>query len=323
MSYKNLLLRSRRDTWLLRGIAAVISLLLWITVLGGKKMEITKKVVLDYQLPKELVIANQAPHEVTFRVTGPRALIREVEDRAKSIPIDLSAAKVGDYEVVIREEMLELPLGLKVVSVSQSSIPLRLDRMATKRVPMRPVFAGQLPVGLKVVSLTFKPSTVEIHGASQKVVGIDAVPTEPISLSANSLRQEFEVKLNLDDLSGVSVEEPFRVVHLVAELEGSLSRKWLKNVPITLRVRSGGSTRVVQDPGSLGIRLRPSVVNFLLEGADKVVSKLKSSDVEVWAEIPELKAGTVRSRLDWRLSPDVRVVKRTSDWVDVVVPPLQ
>lgn len=35
--------RARRDTWLLRGAAFVISVMLWMTVLGGKKIEMTKK----------------------------------------------------------------------------------------------------------------------------------------------------------------------------------------------------------------------------------------------------------------------------------------
>lgn len=320
---RDIWLRSRRDLWLLRAIAAVISLLLWITVLGGKKMEISKKVALDYQLAKDLVVASDPPREVTFRISGPRAFIREIEEKPMSIPIELGQARAGDYEVQIQENMLDVPLGLKVISVSQSTIALRLDRVATKTVPVRTYFPPGGPEGLRVISVTSKPSTVELRGPQQRLAALESVPTEAITLSSNSLRQEFEVKLDLKDLPGVTLEDGQPIVHVVAELEGSLSRKWVREIPVGLRVKGRGAPRTIPEPASLGIRMRPGNVAFLLEGPEPIVSKLRAGDVEVWAEIPELKAGSHRARLAWRLSPDLRVVKRSTDWAEVTVPPLR
>lgn len=313
--------RARRDTWLLRGAAFVISVMLWMTVLGGKKVEMTKKITLDYQLPKGLVISNQAPREVIFRVSGPRAFLKEIEDREMSIGIDLSTANVGDYEVPIREDMLDVPLGLRVLSVSQQTIPIKIERVVPKRVPIRAVFSGQLPPGIKISNVTLKPSTVEVKGAPSRLQTIESVPSEPITPTPNSLRQEFDVRLSLLELPGVFIEEAARVVHVVAELEGSLSRRWFTGIPVAVRVGSGPSAKFV-DPGPIGIRLKPGKVNFWLEGPDDVINKLKLKDIEVWAEIPALKFGRYKSRLDWRLAPELRVVKRSSDMVDVNVPVL-
>jgi len=314
--------RARRDVWLLRFAAFVISIMLWLTVLGGKRIEINKTISLDYQLPKNLVISNQAPKEVSFRVVGPRAFMKEYEERDIVIGIDLSNSNPGDYEVPISEERLDVPLGLRVVSVSQTTIPLKLERAVPKRVPIRAVFSGQLPDGIKIVSVTLKPSTVEVKGALSRLQSIDAVPTEPISPSPNSLRQEFDVKLSLAELPGIFVEDQATYVHVVAELEGSLSRKWFRDIQVGLRIGSGRSAKAVDATG-LGIRMKPSLVSFLLEGPDVIISKLKASDIEVWAEIPGLRGGAYRSRLDWRLAPELRVVRRSGDWVDVVVPPLK
>ena len=313
--------RSRRDLWLLRGVALVISVLLWVTVLGGKKIEMTKRISLDYQLPKGLVIANQVPREVTFRVAGPRAFLKELQERSVTIPIDLSKGRPGDYEVVVREDMLDVPLGLRVVSISQSSIPLKLDKVASKRVPIRAVFSGQLPSDMKVKTVTLKPSTVEIQGAVSRLQSIDVVPTEAISLSPNSLKQDLEVNLSIADLPGVSVADEDKVVQASIEIEGSLTRRLFHKILIGVKVGTGNTAKFV-DAAGLGIRLRPDRVNFLLEGANKVIESLRDSDIEVWAEIPQLKGGTYKSRLVWRLAPDVRVVRRSSDWAEVVVPPL-
>ncbi len=311
----------RRDTWLLRIAALVISIMLWISVLGGKKVEINKTVVLDYQVPKSLVISNQVPKEIIVRVTGPRAILKEYEAREIVLSVELPSA-VGEYDISVPEEKLDFPLGIKVLSISPSVIPIRLERLIPKRVPIRAVFSGQLPDGIKIVSVTLKPSTVEIRGAPSRLSAIDAIPTEAITPTANSLRQDFDVKLSVSDLPGVVVDEQSRFVHVVAELEGSLSRKWFKEIPIGLRVGSGRNAKQVDATG-LGIRIRPQGVSFLIEGPDPMISKLKASDLDVWAEIPSLKAGSFKSRLDWRLAPELRVVKRSSDLVDVVVPPLK
>jgi YbbR domain-containing protein len=314
--------RARRDTWLLRAAAMVISIMLWMTVLGGKKVEMTKKIPLDYQLPKGLVISNQVPREVSYRVAGPRAFLKEIEDREMTIGIDLTSFNVGEYEVPIREDMLDVPLGLRVLSVSQSTIPLKIERVVPKWVPIRAVFAGQLPAGIRIARVTLKPSTVEIRGAPSRLQSIESVPTEPITPSPNSLKQETDVRLSMLELPGIHVDEGAKVVHVVAELEGSLSRKWIQNVPITVRIGAGRNAKYV-DPTTLGIRIKPATVNFILEGPDEVISKLKPKDVEVWAEIPALKQGRYKARLDWRLAPELRVVKRSTDSVEVVVPQLQ
>ena len=311
----------KRDLWILRLVAFLISVLLWITVLGGKKVEVTKKVFLDYQLPKNLVIANQFPREVTFRFSGPRAFIKDIEERNIVIPVDLKAVRIGEIEFILREDLIDVPLGLKVISFSPAAIPLKIDRAVTKRVPIRPVFSGQLPEGMKITGITLRPSTVEVRGAQSRLLTIESVPTEPISLSSNSLKQEIDAQLSLVDYPGIYLDDQARFVHVSAELEGAIERKWIKQVPVMLRVGTGARGKSV-DASTLGIQIRPKTIDFWLEGPSSVLSKMTNLDIQVWAEIPVLKGGSYRSRLDWTLNPDIRVVRRSADLVDVVVPPL-
>jgi YbbR domain-containing protein len=320
MRPNRLFARPRKDVWLLRAVALVISVILWMTVLGGKRIEIAKTIALDYQLPEHLVISNQAPREVSFRVAGPRAFLKEVEERVMSLPIDLRNAQQGDYEVVIRPDMLDLPLGLSVVSVSQQTIPLKLDRAAWKRVPIRAVFGNQLPEGFKVTSVTLKPSTVEIRGPESRLRSIDSVNTEGITLTGDSLTQVFDVNLNLKELPGVQIEDQYKVVNVTINLQGSLSRKWFRKIPVLVRVGDASRGGKPVPAKTYRIRTNPGDVSFLLEGPDPVISDITNQDLEVWAEIPELKEGNYRVRLDWGLPPELRVVRRSTDWVEVVVP---
>jgi len=308
--------RTYRDLWLLRAVALIISILLCLTVLGGKRVEIIKKFQLDYQLKKGLVLGNQAPQEVQVRVIGPRAFMKEFQDRQSSIPIDLTKFQAGDFEVPLKEEMFDVPLGIKVLSMSQNGIPLRIDYLSSKRVPIRAVFAPGLGEDLKVKSVTFKPSTVEIQGSRGRLITIDAIPTEAMVISNDNAKQDVEVKLTTSDFPGVSIREIDRMVQASIEVEGELVQRLFAKIPIEIRVGSGAQMKII-DSLKRGVKLHPEFASFTLEGSAKKILQMTHEDIEAWVEIPVAKNGLQRSKLVWKLSPDVRVVKRSTDWVDV------
>jgi YbbR domain-containing protein len=311
--------RTRRDLWLFRAVAFFISIILWMTVLGGERVEVGKVIYLDYQLPEHLMISNSAPREIQLRVAGPQAFIKDYEARKITRMVDLSASQQGEYEVTITEQMLDLPIGLHLVSNSTPQILVRLDRAAWKRVPVRAVFSGTLPEGFRVTNVTLKPSTVEVRGPETRLRSIDSLATEGISLASDSLIQEFDSKVSLKDHPGVLVDEQNQVVHVSVQLEGSLARRSVDEIPVRVRL-SGSSGRRMLNLRRLGIRVTPAAVSFLLEGPEEVMRNLDKEKVDVWAELPEFKEGIQRVRLDWGLPPGVRVVKRSTDWVEVQVP---
>lgn len=311
--------RRSRELWLLRIVSFFISILLWVFVLGGKQVEISKEIALEYQLPPGLTLATQPPKTINVTVSGPPVFLRDFQDRKILLGIDLRAQKAGESEIAIREEQFDLPLGLKLTSLSISALKIRLERLAVKRVPLRPTFAPGIPSSYKISSVTLRPSTIEIKGPQSRIQGIEALPTEPITLLSSSLRQESTVGIVLDDYTGVQVTDNEKSVQVVVELEGNLERRWIRGLGIGVKIAnlSRGSDLDVE---TLGIRTRPQKVSFLLEGPAVVLSDLAKLGIEAWVEIPELKPGIYNSRLVWKLPPDVRVVKRSADGVEVQVP---
>jgi YbbR domain-containing protein len=73
----------------------------------------------------------------------------------------------------------------------------------------------------------------------------------------------------------------------------------------------------------MGVRMKPSKVSFLIEGPEKSMIDLSADQIEAWVEIPNLSQGQYKVQLDWKLPPDLRIVKRSADQVEVVVPPLE
>lgn len=311
--------RTRRDVWLVRAVALVISIILWMAVLGGEQVEVSKSFSFEYQLPEHLMIANSVPREMSFRVSGPQAFIKDFETRRITRSIDLTRAQQGDETVTISEELLDLPLGLHLIAAPQEKIMVKLGRAAWKRVPIRAVFENKLPEGFRVTNITLTPSTVEIRGPESRLRSIDTLATDGLVLSSDSLVQEFDVKLGVKDYPGVLLDEQNSVVHVTVQIEGSLARTSITDIPVRVRVVGGAGNRTV-NLSKTGIKITPSKVNFMFEGPADVMKTLRREDIDVWAGVSELKEGIQRVRLDWGLPPKVRVVKRSTDWVELEIP---
>ncbi len=304
--------RARRDLWILRLFAAGISLLLWATVVGGKRGEVTRTVKVDYILPKNLIIANNVPREVTLRVTGARAFLRDFETLNLNLPVDLSNRKQGSYDLPLQEEMFNLPLGLRAVSITPNLINLKLDRSVSRRVPVRPVLTSSLPEGMLIRRVLTTPSTVEVFGSAARVQAVESLPTEAIAVSGSSLEQRFEVGFNFSEVNGVRVDDQDRSVSVLVQLEGVVERRWVRRIPIRVLPPTGEE--------AMRVEVKPDFVSLLLEGPQAAMKSLVESEIEVNARLSSVRPGKYRVRLDWGLSPEIRVVRRSSDWAEVTIP---
>lgn len=311
--------RRRRDVWLLRLVALIITLLLWTTVLGGRKVEVSKRIQLEFQLPKDLVAANNLPTEATFTIVGPRAFLNEFSQRTQTLRVDLTKFTRGEHSILLREEMLELPLGLKVMGIAPQIVPFKLDRVLRKRVPVQVVLNKQLPPELAVKSFSVQPSTVELEGAASQLALISQVSTESVLVSLESYRDTQTVNLSLGEVPSVRILGGESSVRVSVDIDGTLSRRWVNKIPVQLKVGTGPRQRP-SDFKQPGIRLVPNEVRLFLEGSKDVLSGLKNEQIEVWVELPELKRGEFEAKVVWSLVPGVRVVRRSHDSVRVVVP---
>jgi YbbR domain-containing protein len=300
-------------------VAFLVSVMLWIAVVGGEKIETSKKAKLNYVVPKGLVISNQAPVEIGFRLSGPRAFLKDILEDEIVYNIDLSKADVGEHDVRILRERLDVPLGIDVLSVSPTKIKVSLDKIISKRVPVRPVLSAQLPEDYRVKSVVANPSTVEVRGALVRLNSVSSVPTEVILVSENTLKQKFDANLSIEEDSGVIVSEADQRVSVEINLEGPSSQKLIKAIPITLKVGDENNSTLV-DSAARKIRLRPRTVDLFLEGPKQILKDINKKELEMWVQIPELKRGTYRERLIWKLPPELRVIRRSTDSVSIIVP---
>src|SRR3954471_21675607 len=75
-------------------VSIVIAVVLWGIVLGSRNVEVTKEIPLEVITQGDIVPANEIPDRIAFRLSGPKAFLRNILDRREDpIRVNLSGAK--------------------------------------------------------------------------------------------------------------------------------------------------------------------------------------------------------------------------------------
>lgn len=180
------------ENWTLKLISLVFALLLWMFIMGERRLEVGYLVPLELQnIPDDLMVANEVPSLVDVRVSGPRTLLMKVSPNDISIIVDLTDLKPGLTTFKRLEERLNLPSGLRVTRLSPSFIDLKLERIKQKVIPVRISLEGEPLPGFQVGRVRAVPDRILIEGAETELKGVSEVTTEKVEL--NGVNEGFSV----------------------------------------------------------------------------------------------------------------------------------
>jgi diadenylate cyclase len=180
-------------------VALLITLILWVIILGSKEATIVKMIPADYLLPRDMIIANNVPHEVAFRISGPRLTLKRFSDSVEPLAIDLTSAQEGLTTIRIHPDSIDVPPGLRVASVSPATIAPKLEKLVTRSIPIEVQTTGRLPQGRVLVRAIATPMAWDVTGVRSVVDGLRNVPTEHIDLTGLQSSLTKDVGLVIDD----------------------------------------------------------------------------------------------------------------------------
>ncbi len=185
------------ENWTLKLISLFLALLLWMFILGERRLEVGYRVPLELQnIPEGLMVVNEVPTLVDVRVSGPRTLQMKVTPNDISIVVDLADLKPGLTTFKRMEERLNLPSGLQVTRLSPSFIDLKLERIKEKLVPVKILLTGEPISGFTLHSARAVPDEVIIEGGETELKSISEVATEEVSL--DGVNEGFSLIVPLD-----------------------------------------------------------------------------------------------------------------------------
>jgi YbbR domain-containing protein len=251
----------------LKFLSIVLAVTVFLVVNTDKDREITAHVGVAYKLPDDRVLVSERIDEVRVTVKGPWRRLRKFDEReVERINLDLQHQTNG--EVPITTDMIHLPSGLTVTSITPRYVHLSFDKRIDKLVEVTPTITGRPQHGYVMAEAKPTPATVKLRGGQSMLAAITAVHTREISLEGRT--DSFLAETEAAPPEGVEVVGSPPIAVQIRVDEELVTRK----VP--------GSTVVVRSDGDPARwKLSPAQVEVTLTGALLSVEKARGTMVPV------------------------------------------
>ncbi len=111
-------------------VALFISLILWLTILGRREFVVNKEIEVDFTVAEGLSVIGQSSDKIRIKLSGPQPLLKKYKENNQTLLVNLADKPLGSYEIEMNASKIEVPTGIKILSVKPSQI--RVEITATK-----------------------------------------------------------------------------------------------------------------------------------------------------------------------------------------------
>jgi len=165
-------------------LSLLIAIALWIAVAREPEVATSISVPVDFKnMSANLDIEGTLPEAVRLEVRGPSGNMTRQDLSTVAVVLDLSDAHSGERTYTIRSRNVNLPSGVMFDRAVPSQLTLHFEILATKEVPVEPVFIDK-PQGYSIALQQFSPSSIQIRGPEGRIRYIHEVKTDPMDLTA-------------------------------------------------------------------------------------------------------------------------------------------
>ncbi|MCC7538468.1 MAG: hypothetical protein IT379_19745 [Deltaproteobacteria bacterium] len=232
---------------------------------------------------------------VAVRLNGPGPLLASLDTKRSPIVLDLSSAEIGtDFRLKIRDEMIRVPRGVRVLDIEPSRIPIRLERVKRKSVPVTLAPVGEPRDGYTIQSIKVSPDKVQVSGPASLIDRLGALETEPFDLT--DLATSAQKTVGLVRADQLSVKPETVVVEISVAVV--MTTREFKRLPVEVRN--------VDRP----FQLRPPRVNLTVKGPQRIVQNLSLDESAVYVDGGSYEPGEHMVEAEVALPAGVEIVKR-------------
>ncbi|HET9527347.1 MAG TPA: CdaR family protein [Pyrinomonadaceae bacterium] len=186
------------EDWSLKLLSLAIALVLWLVVTGqNEPVTAHVNVQLNFIRPQALEISNDPPRTVDVMLTGSRNKLDDLTALDLVATVDLSDQQPGERVLRLADKaQISLPQGVKVDGFQPSAIPIRLESIVERQIPIEAKVEGKPADGYQVYAVRPSKGSVLVRGPESRVNALQKVMTETIWLSGH--KETFTANLNID-----------------------------------------------------------------------------------------------------------------------------
>lgn len=253
---------------LLKAFAMVVAIGMAVFVRTELEQSVTLYARIHYVEPHgRIMVSEQKLDQIRVAVRGPWARISRLEDTALP-PISVDMSNLRDGEFRFYPELVRLPQGLRVESITPAGMYLHFEPEVTTARDVNLTVEGEPPEGYRFKQATPSPRKVRLRGAQNVLESMNNVLSRPLSLK--DIRDTVTVPVELAPLP--------KHVRLADEPPPKISA----SVVVELVERRYSSVPIVVNGQPQNVRLVPASALVVLRG----------QGVGRFLEVPELMLDT-------------------------------
>ena len=282
---------------LLRIFSIIFAFFVWLYVISSSEIQVEKSIRVNYELPANMAISNNAITEVSFTIKGPRAFVRNLLDRTKILNVNLKdrfVAGKNSYTFPVRSLGMTFPFGVEVIKVVPEKLVIELDRNHQKMVPIRLNTLGEIPSDHQLLNSSISPKEILISGPEKQLRNVQYIETMPVELSGLKGQGQFKLSFINKDMR---VKFPFNQVTYEYNIRPTRANLLIKDVPVYYY-----SSKIVT-------RLSRRKVNLMVLAKNAAQDKISREDIKVIAEVPSDAVGVVEVVLKAQLPDDFQLLE--------------
>jgi len=263
---EKLLRRIFIEDWSLKLLSLAIAIILWLLVTGqNQPVTAHLNVQLNFIRPPSLEISNDPPRTVDVMLTGSRNKLDDLTSLDLVATIDISDQRAGERVLRLADRaQISLPQGIKVDGFQPSAIPIRLEEIVERQVPVEPKLEGQPAGGFEVYGVYPNKGSISVRGPARRVNSLQKVLTEGIWLGGR--RESFDASNVAIDVADPKIDLLEPVVNVKVEIG---ERRIEKTFP------------AVNVSTARGDKVQPATTSVTVLGVASLVNSLKSDEVKI------------------------------------------
>jgi len=294
-------------------IAVVIAIMLWIVANLEFDIEKTFNIPVKYtNLNSGLIITNNPPDEISYKIKGPRTELSTLISSTSVINVDLSQFTTGVSNIRVESDSMNLPKEVDITSVNPAEITIDLDKLVSKKVNVEPVFE-KLEKGFQIMgALDYSPKSIEITGPKQMLAKIDSIETRPISLEGEKSNFSIEVPLQLPNKLVTAKDD--EQVKVSFDIQEENLAKEFNNIDIIFKNFNDLDYTATKDAKAM----------IIFDGPYSIINNLSSKDIEVYVDARDIRSANsgnhkLRVKVDYPNPDNLNLYKLTPETIEIRV----
>jgi YbbR domain-containing protein len=201
-------------------------------------------------------------------LTGSRNKLDDLTSLDLVATVDITDQRAGERVLRLADKaQISLPQGIKVDGYQPSAIPIRLEEIVERQVPVEPKLEGKPADGFEIYGVSPNKGSVMVRGPASRVNALQKVFTEGIWIAGH--KESFiasNVAIDVPDTK-VDLKEP--VVNVNVEIGERRIEKTFTGVSVSTadgrKVQPATTTVTVWGGASLVNSLKPQEVKIVLD----------------------------------------------------------